>query len=59
MVHNNLERKREAVIFFTLAFQQKFSKPSFINYLLHKKLPNANNFNKPSSPLRIFIISIT
>ena len=44
--------------FFTPAFQQKFSKPSCINYLLHKKLSNAKNLNKPPSPLRIFITPI-
>jgi len=45
--------------FFTPPFKQKFSKPSCINYLLHKKLSNAKNLNKPPSPLRNFITSIS
>lgn len=53
-----LREKERDGYFFTPAFQQKFSKPSCINYLLHKKLSNTNNLNKPASPLKIFITSI-
>jgi hypothetical protein len=48
-------KERLSLFFLTPAFQQKFSKPSCINYLLYKKLSNANNLNKPPPPLRIFI----
>ena len=50
---------KENFSFLTPAFQQKFSMSSCTNCLCNKKLSDANNLNKPPSPLRIFITSIS